>query len=87
MLRSISTVERDYEEKAIGCLLQAEAVSQKKTDDFPGAIELQNNQEHKLKVLAGDCFRIAGANYDSASAYGQAAALSSQAMKDRTLAA
>lgn len=87
MLRSVSTAERDHREKAIGSLLRADAVSQKKTDDFLGAIELQNVQEHKLTVLAGECYRIAGENYDSASAYGKAAALSSQAMNDRTLAA
>ena len=56
---------------------------------YPSASELQTKHEIKLTLQAAEYFRIAGEQhwFDSAKTYGQAAALTAEAMKDPRLAA
>ena len=91
ILRAVSTTSTDIEEyaqKGEQLLLKAREIAAKNTTGtFASASELDTKQEIKLTIQAAQAFRISNKHYDSAKAYGQAASLCAEAMKDPQQAA
>ena len=91
ILRAVSTTAADIEEyvqKGEQHLLKAREIAAKNTTGtFASASELDTKQEIKLTIQAAQAFRISNKHYDSAKAYGQAASLYAEAMKDPQQAA